>query len=144
MNTVNAQPLNPADNPNHARYLELRGSSIEKLSAVVHELARSKGFYDQEESCDRYVERACNNLHDEVSELHTAWRERNLHNPCDKSDKMLDMGFHPLTFLEEELADIVIRAMDNAHHLGVDLGRAVIIKHLYNETRSYRHGNKKS
>jgi hypothetical protein len=59
-------------------------------------------------------------------------------------------GFHEcdkatsdrLTCAEEELADIIIRAMDTAVALGVDIGRAIEIKSRYNESRAYRHGGK--
>ena len=48
----------------------------------------------------------------------------------------------PLTCLEEELADIVIRAFDTAKALGVDIERAVSVKHAFNASRPYRHGGK--
>ena len=106
--------------------------------------AKDKGFYDKPETEDEYVERACNNLHDEISELHEAWRNNRLREPCDKADKMTAMGLFPLTCLEEELADIVIRALDNAKRLGVDIEYAVSRKHDFNRTREPRHGGKRS
>ena len=42
-----------------------------------------------------------------------------------------------------ELADCVIRIMDLCEHKGWDLEAAILLKHQYNRTRSYRHGNKK-
>ena len=50
----------------------------------------------------------------------------------------------PLTNLEEELADIIIRVLDNAEYLEVDIEKAVISKHAFNHTRKTRHGGKKS
>lgn len=41
-----------------------------------------------------------------------------------------------------ELADIVIRCFDLSAAMGIDLARAIEIKHRYNETRGYRHGGK--
>lgn len=110
----------------------------------VHELAWSKGWHSLDEPEDAFVERCCNNLHDEVSELHEAWRNNNLRSPCDKADAMEKLGIAPLTCLEEELADLVIRAMDNAKRLGVNLTDAIARKHAFNATRSPRHGGKKS
>lgn len=44
----------------------------------------------------------------------------------------------------EELADIVIRAVDYANVYGLHLGPAVLAKLDYNATRGYRHGGKKT
>lgn len=41
-----------------------------------------------------------------------------------------------------ELADVLIRVFDYAGAYGVPLAEAVIRKHLYNQTRPYRHGGK--
>lgn len=48
---------------------------LNEIANAVHALAREKGWHDDPtETEDAYVERMCNNLHDEVSELHDAWR----------------------------------------------------------------------
>jgi NTP pyrophosphatase (non-canonical NTP hydrolase) len=49
-----------------------------------------------------------------------------------------------MTYAEEELADIIIRALDTSHQLGLDINAAVNKKMEYNLTRPYRHGNKKA
>jgi NTP pyrophosphatase (non-canonical NTP hydrolase) len=77
------------------------------------------------------------NLHSEVSELWEAYRKGQLASPCDKGGTIM-------TCAEEELADIVIRAMDTAVGLGVDIGRAIELKSAYNRTRPFRHGGKKA
>lgn len=41
-----------------------------------------------------------------------------------------------------ELADIVIRVMDLAAHLEINLAAAIAEKHNFNLTREFRHGNK--
>ena len=115
-------------------------------------MAREKGWYDgqplpgqlSEAEESAFVERTCNNMHDEVSELHEAWRNGVLHGLCDKERAMKDAGIYPLTCIEEELADIVIRALDSAAFLGVDIGSAIKRKHQFNATRAHRHGGKKS
>ncbi len=43
---------------------------------------------------------------------------------------------------EVELADAVIRLLDMSEALGLDLERAMEIKHAYNRSRGHRHGNK--
>lgn len=44
--------------------------------------------------------------------------------------------------LEIELADVVIRIMDFAGLRNLRLGKAIMAKMKYNETRKYRHGGK--
>lgn len=118
--------------------------TLNDIADSVHALAWEKGCHSDNEEEDAFVERACNNLHDEVSELHEAWRNNRLRAPCDKAAEMSAAGVAPLTCLEEELADIIIRALDTARKLGVDIHSAVVRKHLYNRTRSLRHGGKRS
>ena len=119
--------------------------NLNEIADAVFLLAKNKGWHDNlNETEDQFIERACNNLHDEISELHEAWRNNKLHENCDKSDKMADIGLMPLTCLEEELADIIIRVLDNARRLKVDILSAVIRKHEYNKSRENRHGGKRS
>ena len=88
--------------------------------------------------------RYATNLHGEVSELYEAIQSRTLYQPCDKAKKMEDAGLEPLTCAEEELADVIIRALDTAKAMGIDIGRAVQVKSAFNETRPFRHGGKKA
>lgn len=43
---------------------------------------------------------------------------------------------------EDELADTVIRILDLAEMLGIDLEKHIQLKSDYNKTRSYKHGGK--
>jgi len=45
--------------------------------------------------------------------------------------------------VEEELADLVIRAMDFCEYFGYDLAGAIVAKAAYNKGRSFMHGGKK-
>ena len=74
------------------------------------------------------------NLHGEISEFWEAYRKGKLDAPCDKPI--------PLTCADEELADEIIRCFDVAKQKGLDIGRAVAIKHQYNITRPFLHGDK--
>lgn len=70
----------------------------------------------------------------EIFELYEAYRTNTLNDDCDKG-----IG---LSYLEEELADVIIRVADLAEHLKIDLSNAVKAKHNYNLTRPHMHGNK--
>ena len=109
--------------------------NLNTLAKQINETAHEKGFYDRLESNEAYMNRACANLHDEVSELHESFRNGHLYK---QTDKEID-----ITYAEEELADIIIRALDTAHQLGLDINSAVAKKMEYNLTRPYRHGNKR-
>lgn len=44
--------------------------------------------------------------------------------------------------IPHELADIVIRTMDLAESLQINLAEAILEKHAFNQTRPIKHGNK--
>ena len=116
----------------------INGHTQEELNRVageVYRIAREHGFHDGEVAGVVSNERMamfCANLHGEVSELWESCRRDSLHKQCDK-----DVA---LSQASEELADIIIRAMDTAVALGVDIGRAIALKSRYNESRAYKHG----
>jgi NTP pyrophosphatase (non-canonical NTP hydrolase) len=118
--------------------------TLEQIIEEAYKLNWEKGFHSSTDTDDFVVEKSCNNLHDEVSELHEAWRNGKMREFCDKSDKMKELGLEPLICLEEELADIIIRAFDLGKRLGIDVVRSVNLKHEYNKTRPFKHGGKKS
>lgn len=80
----------------------------------------------------------------ESIEFWEAFRAGKLDQPCDKGHKMEAAGLPVLTNAEEEIADEIIRALDKAHAFGVDVARAVAVKHAYNRTRPHLHGNKRA
>lgn len=41
-----------------------------------------------------------------------------------------------------ELADVIIRIVDGAYELGIDLDEAVKVKMAYNKKRPFKHGRK--
>lgn len=112
--------------------------TIKQITKIVHANAKRKGFHDQPKMSvlDQFIDSQTNNLHDEVSELHEAWRKGKFFDLCDKDI--------PLNCCEEEYADIIIRVLDQCARLGIDIQRAIEIKHAYNKTRPHRHGGKLS
>lgn len=118
--------------------------TFDELVDIFWKNSQEHGFHDDDASKSEaeIIATWMMNLHAEISELWEAYRVGKLHQPCDKAERLEGMGLPILTCLEEELADVVIRACDDAKALGVDLGRAVAVKHEYNKTRPYKHGKK--
>jgi NTP pyrophosphatase (non-canonical NTP hydrolase) len=108
--------------------------AINEVAGEMYANACDKGFHDQDTdplAIGRIAEFIAN-LHEETSELWSAARKGELYKQCDKPV--------PLTCAAEELADIVIRAMDTSVGMGIDLGTAIATKHRYNQTRIRMHG----
>jgi NTP pyrophosphatase (non-canonical NTP hydrolase) len=122
------------------KVIEFPQDCASALSAVAlhsYKVAQISGFHDNDDDLQngRFGD-FCANLHGEVSELWEAYRKGNLNKQCDKP---VDM-----TCAAEELADIVIRAFDTAVTLGIDIGDAIYKKDAYNQTRAFKHGDKRA
>lgn len=100
------------------------------------------GWHDDTMDQLEFAKTTTANIHGEVSEFWEAWRRNKQWSPCDKADVMEKLGLHALNCVEEELADIIIRAMDTAGRFGIDIGRAIMVKQEANMTRGYRYGGK--
>ncbi len=107
---------------------------LNELATEITKINSAKGFRDKLATSTHPLAVALMNLQSEISELWEAYRRGKLHDPCDKG---ID-----LTCAEEELADIIIRTLDTADFLGIDIDAAVQKKIEYNRTRPLRHGGK--
>ena len=121
---------------------------INKIAKRMYQIADEHGFHEGDEEfptiaglVEARMSEYVANIHGEVSELWEAYRNSSWHMPCNKQTHGVSIG---LTCAEEELADIVIRSMDVAVAINIDLGRAIKIKSDYNNLRPYRHGGKKA
>ena len=94
--------------------------SIKEWQAVIHNNAIVKGFWEEQRSIPEML---CL-IHSEVSECLEVYR-----------------GGHEGT-IGEELADIVIRVLDMAEGLSIDLQSEMTKKHKFNLTRPRMHGKK--
>lgn len=107
--------------------------TINELVHQSYSLAKEKGWHDQ----PRSILEALALVHSEVSEAVEEVRAGN--DPREISYAENPKRLKPLG-LPIELADAVIRIADLCGELGIDLEKAIEIKHQYNRTRPYRHG----
>jgi len=112
---------------------------LNELAEYVYNIAKDVGFHTRTELP---IGDMVANIHSEVSELWEAYRKNELNYACDKVEKMVELGLHPLTCASEEIADILIRTLDLAKAMDIDVDKAVQVKCEYNKTRPHRNGGK--
>jgi len=99
-----------------------------QLQEAIHRTAVEHGWWERERPFGEVLMLAVT----ELAEAMEAYREGN------PASEKID-GFSKI---EEELADTIIRILDYAGGLGLDIEGALCAKMAYNETRPYRHGGK--
>ena len=107
-----------------------------RLQHEVHGLAKEKGWHDE----SRSVPEALCLVHSELSEALEEYRQSR--NDEDLKRVVEDDSGKPEGF-SVELGDAIIRILDLAGALGLDLAGAVLQKHTFNMIRPHRHGNKR-
>ena len=134
----------------------IENCSIEEWQTLVNGIATEKGWWegfeaacaasplqDTSDDTEAMTPEAINwiaakllLITSEVSEAAECLRKGEMRARVDPETKKPE-GF------EVELADAVIRILDMAEGLGLNLGRAMLLKTEYNRLRPYRHGGKK-
>lgn len=104
-------------------------SLFDVISGYVNETATRNGFWEGE-GCT--VGEKLMLMVSEIAEALEAQRD----------GSPLSEKIPPFSGMEEELADLVIRAMDFAYHHNMRLAEAILAKIDYNDTRPYKHGRK--
>lgn len=103
---------------------------LQLLGERAYQTAVEHGFY---ETPPPIPERLAL-IHSEVSEALEAYRDGDINLRITESGKPEGLA--------SELADVLIRVVDLARYLDIDLDIAVDVKMSYNETRPYKHGRK--
>jgi NTP pyrophosphatase (non-canonical NTP hydrolase) len=111
--------------------------TIETLIRESNQTAKSKGWWDDP---DRNIGEILALIHSEVSEALEVYR---LKGKDSLKENWLHENGKPEGFTVE-LADVIIRIADLCGELDLDLESALITKLSYNQSRPYRHGNKKA
>lgn len=105
--------------------------AINNLVIEIHKDAVIKGFWERENIPEKLAL-----IHSEVSEALEDYRDGRMNTKIEaRSEK--PVGF------PSELADIMIRVMDLAGYLQIDLETEIAQKMLYNIGRPYKHGGKR-
>ncbi len=105
---------------------------LNDLAAEVHEIAKSKGWWDEEKSFGDLTAL----IHSEISEAFEEYR--NHHKPDETYLNDAKPEGIPI-----ELADAVIRILDVCARYNIDFDAAVRQKIEFNKTRPTKHGGKK-
>ena len=92
----------------------------------IHATAKAKGFWDGPRNDGEMIAL----MHSELSELLEALRDGN-----PPSKKIAEFSA-----AEEEIADLIIRALDMCGGRGWRVGQAIDAKMKYNAWREYKHG----
>ena len=136
---------------NHGWYLELT-PLVEDFPAYLEESNRAKG------DCRMTINEMQKEIHRNAIE-HGWYEEPRTFGElialchCELSEALEEHrnGMKPKEVYHEhgkpcgiptELADVVIRIMDMCEYYGIDLEDAILEKHEFNKTRSYKHGGK--
>lgn len=104
---------------------------LNDLRDKCYATAKDKGWYDRGEPST--PERIAL-MHSELSEALEDFRVGDVRLAIDNNGKPVGMP--------SEFADVIIRIFDFCGRHSIDIGEAVVTKMDYNDTRSYRHGNK--
>ena len=111
--------------------------TLNEIRDAVHALAKAKGWYETPRDLDPAIKLVL--IHSEVSEALEEVRKVNYGYAL--WETYYGLNGKP-EGLPAELADIIIRTLDLAGALGIDIEAAVELKHAYNATRPHRHGGK--
>lgn len=125
--------------------------TINELTKDIHENALAHGWWDEPRSFGEFIA-LC---HSELSEALEEDRKGAPMVYCEEYDEDYCGYGNCLEYRETctcnggkpegiavEMADCMIRILDWAGRMGVDMEAIILAKHKYNKTRPYKHGKK--
>lgn len=124
--------------------------TLQELVAYSHGVAKEKGWWD--EGKKRSPMECLMLMVTELAEAAEELRKPHSTNALYFNNPSEAIGPDPMTLAQTghkpegfgvELADAVIRIADLCGAMGINLEQCIEVKQAYNETRGYRHGNKK-
>jgi len=112
----------------------IKGMSMNSLSKLAYSIACKVGWWDDERSFGDMIAL----LHTEPSEALEEYR--NGHGYTETYYRHHD---DKPEGIPSELADTIIRVLDIAGHLDIDIGKALAEKMIFNSKRPHKHGGKR-
>ena len=131
----------------------MKKKCLNEWAADIHENAVKHGWWDEERSFGEIVALCHSELSEALEEVRNKrplfWFERQdsisasfgEHDTDICTDIRLLKGEKP-EGIAVEMIDCLIRILDWCGKEGVDIDAILSVKHAYNKTRPYRHGNK--
>lgn len=102
---------------------------INELTEMIHENAKAHGWWDEERSIPEIIA-LC---HSELSEALEAYRN---------NEPMVWINDGKPDGIAVEMCDCIIRILDWLGKEDIDVAETILLKHMYNTTRPYKHGGK--
>lgn len=106
--------------------------AINELAKRIFMVNKRNGFWENPRNDAEVIAL----VHSELSEALECLRDGSWIDPSPK------LPGKQVSCLEEELADVLIRVLDYAYAIDLNIGNAIIEKLKYNKTRGYKHGKR--